>query len=117
MFVLRSVFMLEQEVGVEGPVVVVVVTARAGAGVELHALVRGTVVSNVGMTMEANVLGLSQAVFQRDLRLVFRVAGNALHGVDLLKTVSVSRVGKLGARVRVERLHAYIAVAFDTGVL
>ena len=53
----------------------------------------------------------------RDFRVVLDMAAGAQQGVDLIQAVGVARVGELGARMRIGRFDALLAVAVDAGLL
>lgn len=97
----RLVQVFEQETFVERGVVVIIVAASAGAGVEGEILVAGTILKGLLMTVEAVVIRHGHPERARPVRVMLAVTRHAIIRFDEAETVCVARIGELAFRMRV----------------
>lgn len=113
----RFALMLDEKVAVEGAVIVKMVTARGRAGGELQSLVARTIVRNIVVTKEAEVVGQGPAHRVRNGGAVLLVAGDAILRVQNRDPVRVARIGELRLGMGIVFRLQCRAVAFDAGLL
>jgi hypothetical protein len=106
-----------QKVFVQRPVVVEVVAARVGAGVERKSPVTRALIGDGLVTAVTVVAGKTEPHRRGDLGSVFAMTGHAVSSVERVDALCVARIGELALRVRVACFDELGAVTRHTGCL
>ena len=79
---------------IQRTVVMIIMTARSQAGIEFQAFMGRSFAAHFVMTIDAIIFGNGDGHVEGAFRDVFAVTGDTVHGIDLLQTISVTRVFK-----------------------
>ena len=109
--------MLLQKVLIQSRIVVVIVAARVGTGIEPEILVTRAILSNVFVAVNAIIQRHRDAHRVRSVFLMFGVACQAIRRVDLFQQNGFSGIDEFRFRMRVTRFLQIGTVTIDARLI
>ena len=107
--------MIQEVTRSEGGIVVVVVAAGSGAGMIVEILVGFEIAQGGLVAVGAVVRRKRNGHFSGDLLVVFLMAGDAVHGIDVFDEDGVLRVLELADGMGIAEVLEGLTVAIDAG--